>query len=235
MIPEVYVQLGAAFFLGEDVPQDFQSAYFYFTLAALHGSENVVLARQEAAKNLTPGQIADIDLRAAARMALTVARSLVLAAVLVFSTPALAGAVTMEDAFSPHQGATELVVRTINEARKSIHVAAYSFTSKPIAAALVAAHDSGLDVEIVLDKSQADGRMTRYLAGHGVPIRINYRYSIMHDKFMVIDGTTLELGSFNYTAAAENKNAENVLVIRNAAQVIEDYGRQWQKLWSEAE
>jgi phosphatidylserine/phosphatidylglycerophosphate/cardiolipin synthase-like enzyme len=150
------------------------------------------------------------------------------------STPGFAG-VTMEDAFSPHQGATELVVKTIESAKKSVRVAAYSFTSKPIVDALVSAHDRGIDVEIVLDKSQENGRMTRYVVDHKIPTRINYQYSIMHDKFMIVDENAVELGSFNYTAAAENKNAENVFVVRNDAKVIKDYTQQWHKLWDEGE
>lgn len=143
-------------------------------------------------------------------------------------------AVTFEIAFSPRQGATNLVVKTIGEARKSIHVAAYSFTSKPIADALIADHDRGIDVDVVLDKSQRERSMAGYIEAHGIPTRINSKYAIMHDKFMVIDGNTVELGSFNYTAAAEKSNAENVLVIRGSDKEAKDYDNQWKKLWAEA-
>ena len=153
----------------------------------------------------------------------------------VISFPAFADSIAFEDAFSPYQGATELVVKTIKEAKRSIHVAAYSFTSKPIADALVTAHDKGVDVEVVMDKSQHKGRMMQYIRDHGIPTRINYRYSIMHDKFMVIDEKTLELGSFNYTAAAEKRNAENVLVIHDEKKIVKDYDKQWKKLWDEAD
>lgn len=142
---------------------------------------------------------------------------------------------TFEDAFSPNQGASALVVKTISEAHNSIHVAAYSFTSDEIADALVDAHNRGIDVDVVLDKSQSRGRETRFLKSHGVPTRINYRYSTMHDKFMLMDGNTLEVGSFNYTRAAEKNNAENVLVVHGAGGVVKDYGKQWEKLWNEAE
>ena len=151
--------------------------------------------------------------------------------------PANAQSPMMEDAFSPAQGATALVIKTIGTAKKSIHVAAYSFTSRPIAAALVAAHDKGVDVEVVLDKSQRRGRYTLvpYLRAHNIPTRINSRYAIMHDKTMIIDGVTLELGSFNYTKAAEEKNAENVLVIHGSKKIVMDYDKQWRMLWNGAE
>jgi phosphatidylserine/phosphatidylglycerophosphate/cardiolipin synthase-like enzyme len=142
-----------------------------------------------------------------------------------------------EEAFSPHQGATALVNRVIGEAKESIHVAAYTFTSKPIADALIWAHDNGVEVMVVLDAKQTKSKrsLLPYLLGNGVPTRINRHYAIMHNKFMVIDGKILELGSFNYTKSAEERNAENVLVIRNDLGVVKNYDRQWQKLWDEAD
>jgi len=139
-------------------------------------------------------------------------------------------------AFSPDRGATELVVRTIESAKKTVRVAAYSFTSKPIALALLADSKRGVDVKVVVDKSQVTARYTAatFLANAGVPVRVDYRYAIMHDKFIVVDGETVEEGSFNFTAAAEKKNAENVLVLRDEPSVASRYGAEWQRLWNES-
>jgi phosphatidylserine/phosphatidylglycerophosphate/cardiolipin synthase-like enzyme len=150
--------------------------------------------------------------------------------------PASSWPIDAEVAFSPDRGATALVVKTIEEAKQSIRVAAYSFTSKPIAEALLGAHKRGIDVEVVVDKSQATARYTAatFLANQGVLVRVDYRYSIMHDKFIVVDGVTVEEGSFNYTAAAESRNAENVLVLHDAS-VAAKYGQEWDRLWTESE
>lgn len=162
-----------------------------------------------------------------------------LAALLVLSIPFLttgAHASSIENAFSPHQGATELVVKTISEAQASIKMAAYSFTSRPIAEALLDACNRGVEVQVVLDKSQrTNALISQFFDGSCVQTRINYRYAIMHDKFIVVDKNTVELGSFNYTKAAENKNAENVLVIHNEPSVAHDYEIQWTKLWEESQ
>jgi phosphatidylserine/phosphatidylglycerophosphate/cardiolipin synthase-like enzyme len=56
----------------------------------------------------------------------------------------------------------------------------------------------------------------------------------MHDKFIVVDGETVEEGSFNYTAAAESKNAENVLVLHDEA-VRANYGKESDRVWAESE
>jgi phosphatidylserine/phosphatidylglycerophosphate/cardiolipin synthase-like enzyme len=65
-------------------------------------------------------------------------------------------------------------------------------------------------------------------------VRVDRQYDIMHDKFMVVDGMTVETGSFSFTAAAEQKNAENVLVLHDPA-VAQRYGQEWDRLWAEPE
>jgi PLD-like domain len=153
---------------------------------------------------------------------------------LLFPVLALAQPTT-EESFSPHQGATALIVRTIGDAQKSIRVAAYSFTSKPLTEALIDACNQGVDVRIVFDKSQRTNRLlTDFFGASCVQTRIDDRYAIMHDKFIIIDGITLETGSFNFTQAAENKNAENVLVIHGAPQTVASYVQQWKELWEDS-
>jgi phosphatidylserine/phosphatidylglycerophosphate/cardiolipin synthase-like enzyme len=73
-------------------------------------------------------------------------------------------------------------------------------------------------VRVVVDKSNATARYSAatFLANQGVQVRVDYRYAIMHDKFIEVDGETLETGSFNFTSAAEKKNAENVLVLQRS-------------------
>ena len=89
---------------------------------------------------------------------------------------------------------------------------------------------------MVVDKSNATARYTRatFLANQGMPVRVDYRYAIMHDKFIVVDGVTVETGSFNYTASAEHKNGENILVLHDPA-VAQRYGQEWDRLWAESE
>jgi phosphatidylserine/phosphatidylglycerophosphate/cardiolipin synthase-like enzyme len=121
-----------------------------------------------------------------------------------------------------------LVVKTIESAKNSIRVAAYSFTSKRIAIALLDAQKRGVDVRVVAERSNATARYTTatFLANQGVPVRLDYRISVMHDKFLIVDGRTLETGSFNFTGAAEARNAENVLVLHDAA-LAQQFGQEW--------
>lgn len=143
----------------------------------------------------------------------------------------------VEVAFSPYADSLQLVLSSVNSAKKSIEVAAYSFTSKPISVALLTAYRRGVDVKIVADKKSNSRHYSAisFLANQGVPTRLNGKYAILHDKFMVIDHQTVETGSFNFTAAAVNRNAENVLVLQHAPNLAAQYTREWERLWAEGE
>ncbi|MBI3897516.1 MAG: phospholipase D family protein [Gammaproteobacteria bacterium] len=148
--------------------------------------------------------------------------------------PLPAGA-TYEVGLSPYGGALDLVLNGIHSARRSIRVAAYSFSSKPIAEALLEAQRRGIDVKVVADeKSNRNYSATKFLANQGVPVRLNGNYPIFHHKFMVIDNDTLETGSFNYSKAAAEKNAENVLLLSHVPTLAAKYAGEWQRLWNEA-
>jgi len=161
---------------------------------------------------------------------------LILAAILLI-LPALALAdppAPAEVAFSPFGQSLELIVKTITSARQSILVAAYSFTSKPIAIALLDAHKRGVDVRLVIDeKANRKYTAATFLANQDVPVRTNGNYAILHNKFMVIDASTVETGSFNYTKSAAERNAENVLVLRDVPELAQQYTAEWTRLWNE--
>ena len=119
--------------------------------------------------------------------------------------------------FSPDDECTNTIVKEINNAKSEIFLQAYSFTSEEIAAALVRAHKKGVHVELILDKSNRSAKYTAgdVTAGGGIPTYIDSRHAIANNKIMIIDGRIVVTGSFNFTKAAEEKNAENILIIRN--------------------
>jgi phosphatidylserine/phosphatidylglycerophosphate/cardiolipin synthase-like enzyme len=120
--------------------------------------------------------------------------------------------------FSPHGGCTEAAVKALEKAKTTVLVQAYSFTSAPIAKALVDAAKRGVNVDIILDKSQRTEKYSEadFMVHAGLPTLIDARHAIAHNKVMVIDGATVITGSFNFTKAAEENNAENMLVIQDA-------------------
>jgi phosphatidylserine/phosphatidylglycerophosphate/cardiolipin synthase-like enzyme len=130
--------------------------------------------------------------------------------------------------FSPKGGCTEAIIAEIDRAKTEILIQAYSFTSAPIAKALLNAHKRGVKVEAVLDKSQRRERYTSatFLSNAGIPTYIDDRHAIAHNKVMIIDGGIVITGSFNFTKAAEEKNAENLLIIRSG-ELAELYRKNW--------
>ncbi len=130
--------------------------------------------------------------------------------------------------FSPGGHCTDVIVKEIESARSSILVQAYGFTSAPIAKALLEAHKRGVTVHAILDKSNRTDKYSGadFLYNVGIPILIDSAHAIAHNKVMVIDGETVITGSFNFTKAAEERNAENLLVIRDK-DLAEKYRRNW--------
>lgn len=144
---------------------------------------------------------------------------------------------SIEVAFSPKGGGAELVIKAIKEAKKSVQVQAYSFTNSDIAQALAAAKKSGVEVRVILDKSQESEKYTSatFLANAGIPVKIDHDFAIAHNKIMIIDGINVVTGSFNFTKAAEEKNTENVLVLRGNKALAELYLQNWQWRWDGTE
>lgn len=143
------------------------------------------------------------------------------------------GTISWNVRFSPRGGCTDLIVQEVRAARRQIRVLAYSFTSKPIADALIQAHQRGVDVAVILDgshekdieKGDAYSRAAD-LARAGVPTLIDRAHAIQHNKVMVIDAETVMTGSFNFTRQAEERNGENLLAIRDpelAARYLVDW------------
>jgi phosphatidylserine/phosphatidylglycerophosphate/cardiolipin synthase-like enzyme len=126
--------------------------------------------------------------------------------------------------FSPKGGCTEAIVKELGRAKRLVLVQAYSLTSAPIAKALVDAHRYGVKVEILLDKSQKIDRLSSadFLAGAGISTKMDNAHAAARNEVIIIDAETVITGSFPFTKAAEEQNAENLLIIRNRA-IAETY------------
>jgi len=137
---------------------------------------------------------------------------------------------TWEVYFSPHGGCTEAIIRELNKAKTTVLVQAYSFTSAPIAKALLSAHKRGVKVEVILDKSQRTDQYSSatFVYNQGIPVKIDAQHAIAHNKVMIIDGEAVITGSFNFTKAAEGNNAENLLVIRDK-KLADRYMKNWKE------
>lgn len=137
--------------------------------------------------------------------------------------------------FTPGQNCTSLIERSIMEARKSVLMHAYSFTSEPIANALIRAKEKGVEVVILVDKSQVKDKHTKvwYLKAAGIKVLVDVLPGIAHNKVLIIDDERVITGSFNWTNAAQFRNAENVLMIGDP-KTVEFYKSNWLKRFETA-
>lgn len=131
--------------------------------------------------------------------------------------------------FSPKGGCQQAVIDEIDAAAHSVRILAYVFTSEPIAKALLAAKKRGVAVEVVLDKGQSTKKYSSATFFHnvGIPVRIDAEHQIMHHKVMVIDDRTAITGSFNFTRVAEERNAENLLILRGYPEIVDRYAAEY--------
>ncbi len=141
----------------------------------------------------------------------------------------------IEVGFSPEGSARALVLKVIGEAQRSIQVLAYAFQAPDITQALVAARKRGIEVRVVVDKERNTGKASKaamdFVTRNGVTLRTNERFHLHHDKTIIVDGLTVQTGSFNYAPSAETKNSENVVVIREMPEVAARFLSHWQSRW----
>ena len=167
----------------------------------------------------------------------TLLRVSLLACPLLFTTPSFAMIDTpsVKVGFSPEGSASALVLDTINSAESSIRMMAYSFTDPDVMHALAKAKKRGVDVRIVVDDkgntNRASQEAMKYINLLDIPLRTVDVFPIHHDKVIIVDGTTVETGSFNYAPSAETANSENVVVIREMPEVARQYLAHWQSRW----
>jgi len=165
---------------------------------------------------------------------MTIFRKLALAALL--SIPALVQAEpNVQVGFSPEGSAQKLVQETIASAKHDIQILAYAFQAPDIMQALVAAKNRGVNVRVVVDKKRNKGKTSKkamdFVTSNGVELRTNDHFHIHHDKVIIVDGSTVETGSFNFAPSAETANSENVVVIRDMPEVAKQYVAHWQSRW----
>lgn len=134
--------------------------------------------------------------------------------------------------FSPRGGCQNAVISEIGKARESIDIAMYYLTSREISQEILRAKDRKVRIRIVLDKSQETQKYSksRYLIKNGIEVLYYTGSGLMHNKFAIIDGQVLITGSFNWTASAEDRNEENLLVITDR-DIIERYEKRFEYLF----
>lgn len=144
--------------------------------------------------------------------------------------------------FSPDDNVQEILVQLIEQEKKSIKIAIFSFTDGKIAQTLINARRRGVQVEVIVDVTGLRDKFNKIeaLTANGIKVMIydpknNSIYNdIMHHKFVIFennigDKSLLWTGSYNFTRSATLNNQENVLIL-DEIHLIQKYARQFELL-----
>jgi len=130
------------------------------------------------------------------------------------------------------------LIDKINAAQTSIHIASFEFDLTPVAQALIAARQRGVDVRWVTDDEngiEADAAPDRgqfaLLEGAGIEVRADDRSALMHNKFWIFDGQTVWTGSTNVTESGIFKQNNNTIVIQSP-ELAAIYETEFQEMWN---
>ncbi|MEW6094709.1 MAG: phospholipase D-like domain-containing protein, partial [Chloroflexota bacterium] len=131
----------------------------------------------------------------------------------------------------------QVLIDKINAAQVSIHIISFEFDLTPVAEALIAARQRGLDVRWVTDDengleadSEPEGGQFALLTEAGIQVRSDDRSALMHDKFWIFDGETVWTGSTNITVNGIFEQNNNVIVI-HSPEAAAMYEREFQEMW----
>lgn len=108
------------------------------------------------------------------------------------------------------------VIEEIKSAKESVRVLAFSFTSVPVADSLVSVEEGGINVTVLMEKSRRGAySVDEYLVERGVNVFFDGNTATMHEKVFIIDNKTVILGSYNPTKNANERNDENLVIVRS--------------------
>jgi phosphatidylserine/phosphatidylglycerophosphate/cardiolipin synthase-like enzyme len=129
------------------------------------------------------------------------------------------------------------LIEKINGAQKSIHIVSFEFDLTPVAQALIAARQRGVDVRWVTDDENGlaadedpDRGQFAMLKNAGIEVRADSRTALMHNKFWIFDGETAWTGSTNITVSGIFQQNNNAIVI-HSPEVAAIYEREFQEMW----
>lgn len=144
--------------------------------------------------------------------------------------------IQVETLFSPDDGAADRIEALIGQAEESVFFLAYSFTSDELASALQERIRAGVQVSGVMEASQVasnvGGEYSRLLEA-GADVRLDGNSANMHHKVMIIDEQIVITGSYNFSANAEDRNDENVLIFHDP-QIAGQFLAEFQRVYNTA-
>ncbi len=146
---------------------------------------------------------------------------------------------TITTLFSPEDATLKAIVRVIDGAKETLDIACFVFSSKEIGEAVLAAHQRGVKIRVLLDNMFSSPAATarwkfvpaKELKDAGVPLKFDDEASKLHHKFVVVDRKVVITGSFNLSVSAATDNNENLLIVESVP-LAKKYTSEFERLWT---
>lgn len=137
--------------------------------------------------------------------------------------------------FSAEDDAVDSLIAILNDAQVSIRFLAFSFTDYPMAQAMIARAQAGVDVQGIFETfgSNSTRAELKTLWCAGLPVRQDGNSSFLHDKVIIVDNSIVVTGSLNFSSSADEENEENVVILDNP-EIAALYLQEYQKIWDQA-
>ena len=126
----------------------------------------------------------------------------------------------------------DAILEVLDSARETIDVCVFALADDRLTSALFDARRRHVRIRVMTEADTAGntGADARALMKAGIEVRFETSESLMHHKFLVIDGRVVLTGSLNWTRKAVEFNHENVVILddRAAAEAfLDEFGRLW--------
>jgi cardiolipin hydrolase len=133
--------------------------------------------------------------------------------------------------FSPQQDIEQVVLDSLSGAKKYVHLSLYGITNRRLADKLLELHGKGVEVILCIDKLQSKGKhdLHGYLAEGGIPVIIKKTSTLEHNKFAVIDGQRVLMGSWNWSKSAHRQDNSDV-VLYDCPEEVEKFEAAFQEI-----
>ena len=132
------------------------------------------------------------------------------------------GGVKVQSFFSPSDGTTFNLGKTLSKTQRSINGALMTFTRRDLADTVIAVKNRNKKTRLVLSNNTDSGTQFSYLQSNGVDIRLKgFTSGLLHHKYAIVDAEPFGYtpyvitGSHNWSSSAENSNDENTLIIQD--------------------
>jgi phosphatidylserine/phosphatidylglycerophosphate/cardiolipin synthase-like enzyme len=134
-------------------------------------------------------------------------------------------------------GVDEMILAAINNTRISLDIAAFEWNNPRLTQAVIAAHNRGVRVRMVIDDEHAledEDSTIQQVIDAGIPVHDDDRSGLMHNKFMIMDASSVWTGSMNYTMNGTYRNNNNVLHMRSR-RAVATYQAEFDEMFTDGE